>query len=201
MEYLEAGNLATYLHGTPPLSETDAKEVSYQILDGLCMMHENGFAHRDLKPHNILIKSHPPNGEWWMKLADFGITKRIEEGLGQYSTAKGTRRYIAPEVWGFVEQGSPYAADIRALGETVFEILAKKPSFRPRSLALHKSEQDFPATELHNTGVSQLGVGFVKSLMQPYPNDRSTAKAALADPWIATVPIEPIQKLQIAQNT
>lgn len=50
MEYLEAGDLATYLHGTPPLSETEAKDVSYQILDGLCMMHENGFAHRDLKP-------------------------------------------------------------------------------------------------------------------------------------------------------
>lgn len=108
---------------------------------------------------------------------------------------------MAPEVWGFVEKGSPYAADIWALGETVFEMLAKKPSFRLGSLALYKSERDFPSKELHNSGVGQLGIDFVKSLMQPHPNDRLTAKAALADPWIETMLIEPVQKLQITQRT
>ncbi|KAJ5186705.1 Tetratricopeptide-like helical [Penicillium cf. viridicatum] len=111
MEYLEIGDLFTYLHKkgpVPPLPEIEAKEIAYQVLDGLSMMHENGFAHRDLKPHNILIKSYPPH-KWWIKLADFGITKRIEESHGQPTTTlQGTPEYFAPEIWGFVKRGSAY---------------------------------------------------------------------------------------------
>jgi hypothetical protein len=33
-----------------PLPEPEALQVTFQILEGLSSMHENGFAHRDLKP-------------------------------------------------------------------------------------------------------------------------------------------------------
>lgn len=51
MEYLELGDLFSYLHQNPPLPETDAQHISYQILDALTMMHQHKFAHRDLKPN------------------------------------------------------------------------------------------------------------------------------------------------------
>lgn len=51
MEYLEIGDLFTYLYGKPPLPETEAKHITYQILDALSMMHQHEFAHRDLKPN------------------------------------------------------------------------------------------------------------------------------------------------------
>lgn len=50
MEYLPHGDLEQYLSGTPPLLEEAAGDVVYQILEGLSYMHENRFAHRDLKP-------------------------------------------------------------------------------------------------------------------------------------------------------
>ena len=50
MEYLELGDLHVYLRDQPPLPEPEVKEIAFQILDGLHLMHENGFAHRDLKP-------------------------------------------------------------------------------------------------------------------------------------------------------
>lgn len=50
MEYLELGDLHTYLHHKPPLPEPEAKEITFQILDGLFLMHDNEFAHRDMKP-------------------------------------------------------------------------------------------------------------------------------------------------------
>lgn len=50
MEYPEIGDLFTYLYHKPSLPEDEAKEIAYQILDGLNMMHENGFSHRNLKP-------------------------------------------------------------------------------------------------------------------------------------------------------
>lgn len=50
MEYYELGDLHTYLDRKPPLSECEAREITYQILDGLDLMHDNQFAHEDLKP-------------------------------------------------------------------------------------------------------------------------------------------------------
>ncbi|KAJ5859895.1 hypothetical protein N7534_005172 [Penicillium rubens] len=194
MEYLETGDLFAYLYQKPlpPLPEAEAKEIAHQILDGLCMMHENGFAHRDLKPNNILIKSHPPD-KWWIKLADFGITKRIEESHGQSTTIKGTPRYFAPEIWGFAERGSAYAIDIWAVGEIVFEILTKKPAFAtPGLLAGYKAKQDFPVIMLTDAGISQPGVDFVLSLMCPRPNDRMTATSAISDAWIQSPMLQPL---------
>ena len=48
MEYLERGDLTKYT-GTPLLQET-VKNISEQVLEGLKVMHEQGIAHRDLKP-------------------------------------------------------------------------------------------------------------------------------------------------------
>ena len=50
MEFLELGDLHAYLHCKPLLPEHEAKKITYQILDGLNLMHNNEFAHRDLKP-------------------------------------------------------------------------------------------------------------------------------------------------------
>jgi serine/threonine protein kinase len=50
MEYLELGDLQHYLFQASPLPEQEAGEVTFQILEGLSFMHENQFAHRDLKP-------------------------------------------------------------------------------------------------------------------------------------------------------
>ena len=48
MEYLPNGDLHKYL--TSPLPETEGQNIVSQILEGLQFMHDNGFAHRDLKP-------------------------------------------------------------------------------------------------------------------------------------------------------
>ena len=58
---------------------------------------------------------------WWVKIADFDISKRIENELGMSTTLKGTLGYIAPELHGFTEKGSPYAVDIWAVGEIAFQ--------------------------------------------------------------------------------
>ncbi len=48
MEYLQLGDLEGYLQ--TPLSHTEARQVTKQLLEGLEFMHDNKFAHRDLKP-------------------------------------------------------------------------------------------------------------------------------------------------------
>ncbi|KAJ5371668.1 hypothetical protein N7517_003674 [Penicillium concentricum] len=120
MEYLELGDLHNYLlKKKQPLPELEAQCIMSQILEGLDLMHDNGFAHRDLKPKNILLRSCPPD-DWWVKIADFGISKRIEDDIGKSTTMKGTKGYIAPEVYKLIESGTPYAVDIWAAGEVMF---------------------------------------------------------------------------------
>src|SRR6266498_1973428 len=48
MEYFPLRDLATSLN--TPLAEQHAKEVAKQLLEGLIIMHELGFTHRDMKP-------------------------------------------------------------------------------------------------------------------------------------------------------
>jgi serine/threonine protein kinase len=50
MEYLELGDLQRYLNERPPLSEKDAGQIASQVVEGLSFMHQNRYAHRDLKP-------------------------------------------------------------------------------------------------------------------------------------------------------
>ena len=48
MEYLRLGDLERYLES--PLPESEASTITHQLLEGLVFMHDNKFAHRDLKP-------------------------------------------------------------------------------------------------------------------------------------------------------
>jgi serine/threonine protein kinase len=49
MEYFQHGDLQGCII-TQELPEEDTKIITTQLLEGLRILHENGFTHRDLKP-------------------------------------------------------------------------------------------------------------------------------------------------------
>ncbi|KAJ3460794.1 hypothetical protein MRS44_011661 [Fusarium solani] len=85
MQYFPQGDLQSHIAQALPNEE--ACTITRQILQGLSFMHQNKFAHRDLKP-----AEKGPN--WWIKLSDFGCSKEATT----LRTTVGTPPYWAPEL-------------------------------------------------------------------------------------------------------
>jgi len=86
------------------------------ILQALEFIHKKGYAHRDVKPENILFYA---NG---CKLTDFDFCEKLPE-CGYFSDCSGSPSFIAPEVKcgkGCLE------SDIWSLGIVFYECLYKR---------------------------------------------------------------------------
>ena len=88
-------------------------------------MHEQGIAHRDLKPQNCLLDQN-----FTIKIADFGfscpLSGTTQEGFS--TTRLGTPQYMAPEIWND-PQYQAFSADLFALGCILFVMRAKNIPF------------------------------------------------------------------------
>ena len=137
------------------------------------------------------MRSKPPDS-WWVKISDFGISKRAVDNLAASSTLKGTLRYMAPELLGFFESGgqpgsrNAQAADVWALGEITFQMLTKEPTFKNFILlsTYVQTPSTFPSAVLRDHDVSEVGIDFIKSIMQPKPEERETTDEALFEAWM-----------------
>ena len=97
------------------------------VSSALDYAHHRGLLHRDVKPANILLEDgENPRGIF---LADFGIARRIDDGLRLTATnmTVGTVNYSAPEQL----RGDPVdgRADQYALACTAFHLLTGAPPF------------------------------------------------------------------------
>jgi serine/threonine protein kinase len=127
-----------------------------------------------------------------VKIGDFGITKRAEEGFGASSTLKGTLGFLAPELIGFVDavnESSSWdaqAADMWSLGEIAFQMLTGETTFKNMRLLSDyvNTPGNFPSHLLLTRGVSSIGRDFIKDIMMPTPEERLTAKNALLHDWM-----------------
>jgi len=186
MEYLAHGDLKKHL--VRPLPEDEARTIGRQVLEGLKYMHENGFAHRDLKPQNILVVS--PGPDWLVQISDFGISRRLEEGA-TVTMRQGTMGFIAPEMLGFIRaKSSPYVADIWSLGALLFFALTNtiflQDLHRLRDFADGALTAADRETELLRTlGASQQCSGFLQRLLAPSPDDRPSSQKASEHSWLA----------------
>ena len=198
MEFLEHGDLQHYLDGLPAGSTMPEKEVrlvAYQILEGLKIMHENGFAHRDLKPANILIRRTGDHERgWWVKIGDFGISKRAEDDITAFRTFGGTAGFLAPEILAqsglidddFLGGKCEYtvSVDIWSMGEIIYRVLTGSSPFVLKGLGAYiRGTESFPTQLLKKLSVTGSGAQLVQELMKPLPDERLTAAQALKHPW------------------
>ncbi|KAL3463875.1 kinase-like domain-containing protein [Aspergillus heterothallicus] len=191
MEHIEYGSLTSHLK--QPLPEAEVKQITIQVLEGLDALHENGFAHRDLNPNNILVASKGPR--WWVKIGDFGFSKRITEANSVYTTV-GTQNYFAPEVLGLnnrmlncqaVESRYTFAVDMWSLGVTVFYMLCHEYPFKDQELLAYTQGAPFPSAALTLHQTAPKARAFAEALLTVDAFARMSAKAALKDRWLTEV--------------
>jgi len=134
MEYVEGGSLADRLLDEGPMRPVEAVDRLLEVLDALGAAHASGIVHRDVKPHNVLLR-----GDGTAALADFGIARQEERSHTRTGVALGSIDYMAPEQRVDARRVGP-PADVYGAGCTLYHLLTAEtpvdlylsPSHSPR---------------------------------------------------------------------
>jgi serine/threonine protein kinase/WD40 repeat protein len=150
LEYVEGGNLAERLNGTP-LPARRAAELTQTLAQAIEFAHQQGIVHRDLTPSNVLLTA-----DGTPKISDFGLAKFLFGGDAsptRTGTVLGTPSYMAPEQAQANKPAVGPATDVYALGAILYELLTGRPPFNaetPLHTALQVvSQEPVPPSRLH----------------------------------------------------
>lgn len=126
-----------YVIYNKPLSPSQIRSIMFQMCRSLCLLHENGILHRDMKPSNILIdfSKSPP----LVEMCDFGCS--VSMGYTNTICWKNviSKFYQPPELllcetlydgknYSLLDKGVE-STDVWGLGCIFFELMAKRPLF------------------------------------------------------------------------
>mmetsp|Transcript_13375 Transcript_13375/g.15003 ORF Transcript_13375/g.15003 Transcript_13375/m.15003 type:complete len:201 (+) Transcript_13375:782-1384(+) len=120
---MDAGSLTSILEVTKTIPEDILGLMTIQMLKGLDYLHKTmKVIHRDIKPSNILL-----NKKGQIKIADFGVSGKIEKTLDCLSSWVGTMTHMSPERL----KGEAYYADtdVWSLGLVLLECALGKFPF------------------------------------------------------------------------
>lgn len=128
-EWIEGLTLTQLQNKKGKCSPSEVKEILEKILSILDYIHGRRIIHRDIKPDNIILRSH----DQLPVLIDFGIMKEAiatyvdPNGKTAYSVALGTPGYMSSEQ----AAGRPvYSSDLYSLGLTaIFLLTGKSPQY------------------------------------------------------------------------
>ena len=122
LEYLEGGDLFSYLYGPSqsPLDDKLRYTWSFQIASGLAYIHSKNVVHCDIKSLNILLT----HDHQIAKVGDFGLAT-FQKCNVKMESIEGTQYYLAPELKN--KTGAYHSTtDIFAFGLILYEIFGRK---------------------------------------------------------------------------
>lgn len=177
MELATGGELFTQLTRRGRMKEATARLYFQQLVSTLHFCHQNGVAHRDLKPQNLLLDK---NGN--LKISDFGLSALPESQKdGLLHTACGTPAFTAPEI----VRGKGYdgaKADAWSCGVILFNFIAGYLPFDDSNLPnmyrkIHQREIVFP------DWISKQPRIIIQKLLDPKPKTRMSIETLMGLPW------------------
>ena len=196
MEYINGGNLFSYVKKRRKLSEKVAKFIFRQIILGIQHIHSQLIVHRDIKLENILIDMNNN-----IKICDFGIGIVLSSENQPLYSHCGTPVYIAPEIiLSTKEKGyNGFPVDIWSAGIALYIMISGKLPFN-----LNESYNDFDNLDEDNSkgknkklkyeiihkepkyleNISDELRDLLKGLLNKDPKKRLTCEEILNHPWL-----------------
>jgi serine/threonine protein kinase len=138
MEYINGGNLFSFVKKRRKLSEKTAKFLFRQIILGIKYIHEQNIVHRDIKLENLLIDLNNN-----VKICDFGIGRKLENKKQLLHDQCGTLMYMAPEILlSSKEKGyEGFPVDIWSAGISLYIMLSGTLPFNYKNKKKHKKNE------------------------------------------------------------
>lgn len=152
MEYVPGQTLKQYIQQRGLLPVEEAINIMEQLTAAMAHAHHFEIVHRDIKPHNILIRN-----DGVVKVTDFGIaTATSATTITHTNSVLGSVHYLSPEQarGGVANKQS----DIYSLGIVMFELLTGRPPFSGESavsIALKHLQNETPSPKRWNPDIPQ----------------------------------------------
>jgi serine/threonine protein kinase len=176
LEFCPGGSLSSYLAEHKQIDVAEARRLFVQILEAVKFVHDQGVAHRDIKPGNILL-----NSENQAKLADFGVCAVLDP-QGLCSHGVGTPGFRSPECL----SGKPYdgrKSDMWSLGVTLFAMVVGRLPWDTRhdhQIIRQLKEKHVEIPLVYGPWFAR----FIRSMLILDAKKRISAAEALDHPWI-----------------
>ena len=186
MEFLEGGELFEAITNIGSFTEASASKVMKQILSAVYYLHSNHIVHRDLKPENIMLTQKPKNGNYQIKLIDFGTAKIFRPGK-KMNKFIGTSYYIAPEV---LKERYDEKCDVWSCGVILFILLCGYPPFNGNTNvdifhAIQNQNPIFGGEEWED--ITSEAKDLIKLMLRKNPSERLSAEQCLQHKWFRTM--------------
>lgn len=142
MEYVSGQTLFELVQQQGFLSSEIALAYIEQIGSALQSVHQQGILHRDIKPHNILIRDNQKDAV----LIDFGIAREFDpKKVGAHLTSFESQGYTPIEqLASYSKYQSSYYTDVYGLAATLYFILTGQTPVDARNRALFASQEKDP---------------------------------------------------------
>ena len=161
------------------LPERRVVQIIKDVLLGVGYLHDNRIIHRDLKLENFLF-----GADGKVKVADFGLSTKLDYPDEKKYTLCGTPNYLCPEI--LRSKGHSYEVDIWAIGVCVYVMLFGRQPFdciKTKLLYEHIKQGTYSIPS--EPKVSSAAIDFIKATLQINPNLRPSIQELLNHPFIA----------------
>jgi serine/threonine protein kinase len=119
MEYVAGEDLCEWVERRGILSETEALNYIRQVGKAVIVVHEKGRIHRDIKPHNIMVRDNQD-----AVLIGFSLARGFIPERTQQMTVGLTDGFAPPEQYGEIGRFAEYT-DVYALAATLYYLLTR----------------------------------------------------------------------------
>ena len=181
-------DLLSFIMVKEKLSENEFKVIFKQVCEGVAKCHENGIAHLDLKPDNVLLQFNERNGRKVLQkiqVCDFGFAQKWKMQNSKSSIMKlkshriGTAEYRAPEIHN-CEKVALDKADVWSLGIMLFSAIT---GYFP-----YMYDNGSITSEVDLRLIKQITAGdkcykLVTKMLEKDYSQRLSIQDVLSDPW------------------